>query len=111
MILKNRNCIIFLHHNKSDVTIHNLNLIKKHNPTKNIYTVGFEGNDLIEGSHIVKNSKDLYPSNDLLFNQMKTNMVTGETTFELLNDFMPISPIRTIQVGYEERIIYCGRGY
>jgi hypothetical protein len=39
---------------------------------------------------------------------MKTNMVTGETTFELLNDFVPISPIRTIQVGYEETNIEIG---
>jgi hypothetical protein len=30
---------------------------------------------------------------------MKTNMVTGETTFELLNDFMPVLPARIIQVG------------
>ena len=43
-----------------------------------------------------------------LINQMKTNMVTGETTFELLNDFMPISPIRIIQVGYEETNIDIG---
>jgi hypothetical protein len=43
-----------------------------------------------------------------LINQMKTNMVTGETTFELLNDFMPISPIRIIQVGYEETNIEIG---
>jgi hypothetical protein len=87
MILKNRNCIIFLHHNKSDVTIHNLNLIKKHNPTKNIYTVGFEGNDLIEGSHIVKNSKDLYPSNDLLFNQMDYKTIEWYEADILIYDF------------------------
>jgi len=34
-----------------------------------------------------------------LINEMKTNLVTGETTFELLNDFMPILPIRVIQTG------------
>ena len=34
-----------------------------------------------------------------LINEMKTNMVTGETTFELLNDFMPMLPARVIQVG------------
>ncbi|MFZ9454167.1 MAG: hypothetical protein ACO27Q_02960 [Bacteroidia bacterium] len=34
-----------------------------------------------------------------LINEMKTNMVTGETTFELLNDFMPVVPARIIQVG------------
>mgnify|MGYP000389045423 FL=1 len=34
-----------------------------------------------------------------LINEMKTNLVTGETTFQLLNDFMPILPIRVIQTG------------
>lgn len=34
-----------------------------------------------------------------LINEMKTNMVTGETTFQLLNDFMPLLPARIIQVG------------
>jgi len=34
-----------------------------------------------------------------LINEMKTNLVTGETTFELLNDFMPLFPIRVIQTG------------
>lgn len=32
-----------------------------------------------------------------LINEMKTNLVTGETTFELLNDFMPVFPVRVIQ--------------
>ena len=32
-----------------------------------------------------------------LINEMKTNLVTGETTFQLLNDFMPVFPIRVIQ--------------
>jgi hypothetical protein len=34
-----------------------------------------------------------------LINEMKTNLVTGETTFELLNDFMPLFPLRIIQTG------------
>jgi hypothetical protein len=34
-----------------------------------------------------------------LINEMKTNLVTGETTFQLLNDFMPVFPIRVIQTG------------
>lgn len=34
-----------------------------------------------------------------LINEMKTNLVTGETTFELLNDFMPLFPVRVIQTG------------
>jgi len=32
-----------------------------------------------------------------LINEMKTNLVTGESTFQLLNDFMPVFPIRVIQ--------------
>ena len=31
-----------------------------------------------------------------LINEMKTNLVTGETTFQLLNDFMPVMPIKVI---------------
>ncbi len=31
-----------------------------------------------------------------LINEMKTNLVSGETTFELLNDFMPVMPARII---------------
>lgn len=32
-----------------------------------------------------------------LINEMKTNLVTGETTFQLLNDLMPVLPARVIQ--------------
>jgi hypothetical protein len=37
-----------------------------------------------------------------LINEMKTNLVTGETTFQLLNDFMPVFPIRVIQTGQDQ---------
>ena len=33
-----------------------------------------------------------------IINQMKTNMVTGVTQFELLNDFMPVNPDRIIHL-------------
>ena len=33
-----------------------------------------------------------------IINQMKTNMVTGVTQFELLNDFMPVNPDRIIHI-------------
>ena len=33
-----------------------------------------------------------------IINQMKTNMVTGVTQFELLNDFMPVNPERIIHL-------------
>lgn len=32
-----------------------------------------------------------------LINQMKTNLVTGVTEFELLNDFMPVNPVYILQ--------------
>ncbi len=65
MILKNRICILFLHYSVNDVTIQNYELLKKYNPTKNIYPVGFENHNLISGSHIVS-KKDLYPKNNIL---------------------------------------------
>ena len=37
-----------------------------------------------------------------LINEMKTNLVTGETTFQLLNDFMPVFPVRVIQTGQDQ---------
>ena len=92
MILKNRICILFLHHNKSDVTLNNFNLIKKYNPTKNIYPIGFEGNDLIEGSHVVKNCKKTYPSNNLLFSQINCNSIEWYEADILIYDFFKFHP-------------------
>lgn len=69
MLLKNRVSIIFLHYNCSDVTLENFKRIKKYNPTKNIYTVGFDGCELIDGSHVVKKSKNIYPTNNIFLNK------------------------------------------
>lgn len=65
MILKNRISILFLHYSVDDVTIQNYELIKKYNPDKNIYTIGFGNHNLIDGSHIVSR-KESYPKNDIL---------------------------------------------
>jgi len=65
MTLKNRICIIFLHYTNDDVTIKNYETIKKHNPDKVIFTVGFENHNLIEGSHVVSR-KEIYPNNNIL---------------------------------------------
>jgi len=65
MLLKNRICILFLHYENNDVTINHYELLKKYNPTKNIYPIGFENHNLIDGSHVVRKSK-LYPKNDII---------------------------------------------
>jgi hypothetical protein len=55
-------CILFLHYKNDDVTFQNYNLIKKYNPNKNIYSIGFENHDLINNSHVVYR-KQSYPQN------------------------------------------------
>lgn len=65
MLLKNRICILFLHYSNDDVTMQNYKLLKKYNPTKNIYPIGFENHNLIDGSHVVSR-KESYPKNNLL---------------------------------------------
>ena len=65
MLLKNRICILFLHYQNDDITIKHYELLKKYNPTKNIYPIGFENHNLIDGSHVVR-KKESYPKNDIL---------------------------------------------
>ena len=65
MILKNKICILFLHYSNDDITLRNYELIKKYNPDKILYTIGFENHNLIQGSHIVSR-KENYPKNDIL---------------------------------------------
>ena len=65
MLLKNRICILFLHYLNDDVTIKHYELLKKYNPNKNIYPIGFENHNLIDGSHVVC-KKESYPKNDIL---------------------------------------------
>jgi hypothetical protein len=73
--------ILFTHHNTSDLTLHNYNLVKKYNPNAPIFSVGFsqtspifgkvEELQLIEGSHIVQACEEL-PSNYVLDNVLKS---------------------------------------
>jgi hypothetical protein len=65
MILKNKICILFLHYTNDDVTLRNYETIKKYNPDKIIFPIGFENHNLIEGSHIVSR-KESYPNNNIL---------------------------------------------
>lgn len=58
-------CILFLHYQNDDITIKHYELLKKYNPTKNIYPIGFENHNLIGGSHVVSKS-ELYPKNDII---------------------------------------------
>ncbi len=59
-------CILFLHHKTCEVTLKNLNAFKKHNPTKTIHTIGFEGFELLANSHVVYKNGIKYPNNDLM---------------------------------------------
>jgi hypothetical protein len=65
MLLKSHICILFLHYSNDNVTMQNYKLLKKYNPTKNIYPIGFENHNLIDGSHVVSR-KQSYPKNDIL---------------------------------------------
>jgi len=65
MLLKNKISILFLHYSNDNITMQNYELLKKYNPTKNIYPIGFENHNLIDGSHVVSR-KQSYPKNNLL---------------------------------------------
>lgn len=84
MLLKNRTAILFLHYNTSDVTVNNYTILKQHNPTKNIYPIGFSGCNLLDGSHEVKKST-IYPSNTEL--DLKINRPYWSEADLLIYDF------------------------
>lgn len=87
MILKNRVTILFLHYNRSDVTLQNFERIKKYNPTKNIYPIGFSGHDLIEGSHVVNKSTTLYPTNNIFLEKDENVPIEWYEADILIYDF------------------------
>jgi hypothetical protein len=91
MILKNRVSILFLHYNRSDVTLENFERIKKYNPTKNIHPVGFDGCDLIEGSHVVTRTDDIYPNNNIFLNRDERPISWYEADI-LIYDFYRSNP-------------------
>ena len=67
---KNKLAVLYIHHCKNDVTLYNYDRLKRFNPDADIYPVGFEWHDLIEGSHVVRRHDELpnnYILNDILF--------------------------------------------
>lgn len=92
MILKNRVSILFLHYNRSNVTLQNFERVKKYNPTKNIYPIGFSGCDLIEGSHVVNKSVDIYPTNNAFLNKDENRSVEWYEADILIYDFYRFHP-------------------
>lgn len=64
-------CILFMHHKTCDVTINNLNSLRKNNPNKKIITIGFDKFQLLDGSHVVHKNDVLYPNNNLMIDKNK----------------------------------------
>lgn len=83
---KNKLAVLYLHHCKDDVTLHNYDRLKKFNPDVDIYPVGFEWHDLIEGSHIVHRHDEL-PNNNVLNNILK-NGTSSESDLYLYDFFL-----------------------
>jgi hypothetical protein len=86
MSSKNDIAILFIHHTKSDITIHNYNLLKKYNPNSSIFPVGFEWHDLMEGSHVVRRSDEL-PNNIILNNILSGGKSTSTESDLYIYDF------------------------
>jgi hypothetical protein len=76
--------VLFLHHKKDEVTLHNYNLLKKFNPNVDIYPVGFQWHDLMEGSHVV-HRHDEFPNNFYLNKIL--NMGTSSESDLCIYDF------------------------
>lgn len=55
--------ILFTHHQIDEATLYNLKSLKKHNPNKKIYTIGFKRKNLIAGSFIVDDNQEYLPKN------------------------------------------------
>lgn len=83
---KNNMAVLFLHHTKSDITIHNYNLLKKFNPNLSIFPVGFAWHDLMEGSHIVHRSDEL-PNNSILEKFLSNGKSTSSESDLYIYDF------------------------
>jgi hypothetical protein len=83
---KNKLAVLYIHHCKNDVTLHNYDRLKRFNPDVDIYTVGFEWHDLIEGSHVVRRNDEL-PNNYILNNILK-NGTSSESDLCLYDFFL-----------------------
>jgi hypothetical protein len=68
--------ILFTHHNNEAVTVNNFNRVKQFNPTKNIYSVGFKNNNLLENSFIVDGEQEYLPKNFIFGSEAKRKQWT-----------------------------------
>jgi len=68
--------ILFTHHNNEAVTVNNFNRVKQFNPTKNIYSVGFKNNNLLENSFIVDDEQEYLPKNFIFGSEAKRKQWT-----------------------------------
>lgn len=84
--MNNELVILYVHHNKSPVTLHHYNLLKKYNTDKVIIPTGFEGGDLLDGSHVVKFNEN-YPKNDLLNTMLSGTMPISAQSDLIIYDF------------------------
>ena len=78
--------VLYLHHCKNEVTIHNYNRLKKFNPDLDVYPVGFEWHDLIEGSHIVHRHDEL--PNNFILNKLVNNTTSSESDLCIYDFFL-----------------------
>ena len=78
--------VLYLHHCKNEVTIHNYNRLKKFNPDLDVYPVGFEWHDLIEGSHIVHRHDEL--PNNFILNKLVNNTTSSESDLYIYDFFL-----------------------
>lgn len=78
--------VLYLHHCKNEVTIHNYNRLKKFNPNLDVYPVGFEWHDLIEGSHIVHRHDEL--PNNFVLNKLVNNTTSSESDLYIYDFFL-----------------------
>ena len=83
---KNKLAVLYIHHCKNDVTLHNYDRLKRFNPDVDIYPVGFEWHDLIEGSHVVRRHDEL--PNNYILNDILKNGTSSESDLYLYDFFL-----------------------
>lgn len=84
-------CILFLHHKRCEVTHNNLKSMVLNNPTKKLFTIGFEGFELLQNSHVVYKDGVKYPNNDLMVAKNKDWLYWSEIDI-LIYDFYLNNP-------------------
>lgn len=83
---KNKLAVLYFHHCKNDVTLYNYDRLKKFNPDVDVYPVGFEWHDLIEGSHVVHRHDEL--PNNYVLNNILNKGTSSESDLYLYDFFL-----------------------